>query len=187
MEEEVVLLLEEAKDGNDKTIAHLIVELEKVRAGKATPSMLDSVNVEYYGAMTPLHQLANINTMDARTLTVQPWERGILDAISKGIIDANLGLNPQNNGEMIILNVPMLTEERRKDLVKKVKAEAEHAKVGIRNNRKDANDFLKKLKTDGLPEDRVKDVETKIQTLTDAAVKRCDELAAKKEADIMTI
>src|SRR3989344_9453937 len=102
MEDEVQLLLDEAKEGNDKTISHLIVELEKVRAGKATPSMLDSVNVEYYGAMTPLHQLANINTMDARTITVQPWERGILDAISTGIINANLGLNPQNNGEMII-------------------------------------------------------------------------------------
>jgi len=187
MEEEVQLLLDEAKDGNEKTIGHLMVELEKVRAGRATPSMLDSVQVEYYGAMTPLSQLANINTMDARTITVQPWERGILDAISKGIIDSNLGLNPQNNGDMIILNVPALTEERRRDLVKKVKAEAEHAKVGIRNNRKDANDYLKKLKTDGLPEDRVKDVENKIQILTDTAVKRCDELAAKKEADIMTI
>ena len=187
MEDEIQLLLEQAKESNDKSIAHLIAELEKVRAGKATPSMLDSVMVEYYGAMTPIHQLANVNTLDARTITVQPWERGILDAIATGIINANIGLNPQNNGDMIILNVPALTEERRKDLVKKVKAEVEHAKVGIRNNRKDAMDELKKLKTDGLPEDRVKDLETKIQTLTDAAVKRCDELAAKKESDIMTI
>lgn len=187
MEEEIQLLLDEAKSSNDKSINHLISELEKVRAGKATPSMLDSVHVEYYGAMTPLHQLANINTMDARTITVQPWERGILDAIATGIINSNLGLNPQNNGEMIILNVPALTEERRRDLVKKVKAEAEHAKVGIRNNRKEAMDYLKKLKNDGLPEDRMKDLETKIQTLTDAAVKRCDDLAAKKETDIMTI
>ena len=144
MEEEIQLLLDEAKSSNDKSINHLICELEKVRAGKATPSMLDSVHVEYYGAMTPLHQLANINTMDARTITVQPWERGILDAIATGIINSNLGLNPQNNGEMIILNVPALTEERRRDLVKKVKSEAEHAKVGIRNNRKDAMDYLKK-------------------------------------------
>lgn len=187
MEEELQLLLEDAKERNDKTINHLIAELEKVRAGKASPSMLDSVQVEYYGAMTPLSQLANVNTLDARTITVQAWERGILDAIATGIINANLGLNPQNNGEMIILNVPALTEERRKDLVKKVKSEAEHAKVGIRNNRKEANDMLKKLKGDGLPEDRAKDVETKIQTLTDAAVKRCDELATKKESDIMTI
>lgn len=187
MEEEVELLLEDVKERNDKSIAHLISELEKVRAGKASPSMLDSVNVEYYGAMTPLSQVANVNTLDARTITVQPWERGILDAIATGIINSNLGLNPQNNGEMIILNVPALTEERRKDLVKKVKAEAEHAKVGIRNNRKDANDALKKLKTDGLPEDRFKDLETKIQNFTDQAVKRCDELATKKETDIMTI
>jgi ribosome recycling factor len=187
MEEEVQMLLDEAKDSNDKSIGHLITGLEKIRAGKATPSMLDSVMVEYYGAMTPLSQVANVNTMDARTITVQPWEKSMLDPISKGIIDANLGLNPQNNGDVIILNVPALTEERRKDLVKKVKAEAEHAKVGIRNNRKEAMDFLKKLKGDGLPEDRVKDVETKVQALTDAAVKRCDELAAKKEADIMTV
>lgn len=187
MEDQIQHLLDHAKADNDKTIAHLISELEKVRAGKATPSMLDSVHVEYYGSMTPIHQLANINTMDARTITVQPWERGILDAISKGIIDANLGLNPQNNGDMIILNVPALTEERRKDLVKKVKAEAEHAKVGIRNNRKEAMDQLKKLKNDGLPEDRMKDLETKIQTLTDTAVKRCDEVADKKEKDIMTV
>jgi ribosome recycling factor len=187
MEEEIQKLLNNAKAGNDKSISHLMADLEKIRAGKASPSMLDSVMVEYYGAMTPIHQLANINTMDARTITVQAWERGILDAIATGIINANLGLNPQNNGEMIILNVPALTEERRKDLVKKVKAEAEHAKVSIRNNRKDANDVLKKLKGDGLPEDRVKDLENKIQTFTDAAVKRCDELAAKKESDIMTI
>lgn len=187
MEEEIQKLLNDAQAGNDKSISHLMAELEKIRAGKASPSMLDSVMVEYYGAMTPIHQLANINTMDARTITVQAWERGILDAIATGIINANIGLNPQNNGEMIILNVPALTEERRKDLVKKVKAEAEHAKVSIRNNRKDANDGLKKLKGDGLAEDRVKDLESKIQTFTDAAVKKCDELAAKKETDIMII
>lgn len=187
MEEEIQMLLDEAKESNDKSIAHLILELEKIRAGKATPSMLDSVQVEYYGAMTPLSQLANVNTLDARTITVQPWEKNQLDAISTGIINANLGLNPQNNGDMIIINVPVLTEERRKDLVKKVKAEAEHAKVGIRNNRKDANDYAKKLKADGLAEDQVKDIETKVQGFTDAAVKRIDELAAKKEADIMTI
>ena len=187
MEEEIQMLLDEAKQSNDKSIAHLITELEKVRAGKATPSMLDSVQVEYYGSMVPLSQVANVNTIDARTITVQPWERNILDAISTGIINANLGLNPQNNGEMIILNVPALTEERRKDLVKKVKAEAEHAKVAVRNNRKDANDYAKKLKTDGLAEDRVKDIEGKIQVFTDTAVKRIDEVAAKKESDIMTI
>ncbi|MBL7898739.1 MAG: ribosome recycling factor [Crocinitomicaceae bacterium] len=187
MEEEIQFLMDAAKESNEKSISHLMAELEKIRAGRATPSMLDSVMVEYYGAMTPLQQVANVGTMDARTITVQPWERSMLDPIATGIINANLGLNPQNNGEIIICNVPMLTEERRKDLVKKVKAEAEHAKVGIRNNRKDANDELKKLKGDGLPEDRVKDLETKVQALTDAAVKRCDELAAKKEADIMTI
>jgi len=187
MEEEIQMLLEEAKVSNEKTINHFISELEKIRAGKATPSMLDSVQVEYYGAHVPLSQVANVNTLDARTITVQPWERNLLDAIATGVMNANLGLNPQNNGEMIIINVPALTEERRKELVKKVKAEGEHAKVGIRNNRKDAMDYAKKLKTDGLAEDRVKDLEGKIQVFTDAASKKVDELMTKKEADIMTI
>lgn len=187
MEEEIEMLLEEAKSGNDKSIEHLITSLEKIRAGKATPSMLDSVVVEAYGAMTPLNQVANVNTLDAKTITVQPWDKSTLDAICTGIINANLGLNPQNNGEGIIINVPALTEERRKDLVKKAKSEGENAKVSIRNNRKEANDYLKKLKGDGLSEDRVKDLEGEVQKITDGAISHIEKLIITKEGDIMTI
>lgn len=187
MDEEIQLLLEDTKDKNNKSIEHLGAELQKIRAGKANPSMLDSVQVDAYGAMTPLSQLANVNTLDARTITVQPWDKGMLDEIAKGITNANLGLNPQNNGEMIIISVPTLTEERRVELVKKAKAEGEHAKVSIRNNRKDANDLIKSLKNDGLSEDRVKDVEDEVQKITDGAVTKIDALITKKEADIMTI
>ena len=187
MTEEVQMALDEAKASNDKAISHLISELEKVRAGKATPSLLDSVVVEYYGALTPLSQLANVSTLDARTLTVQPWEKGILDEVAKGITHANLGLNPQNNGEMIIINVPALTEERRLDLVKKAKSEGENAKVSIRNNRKESNDLIKSLKNDGLSEDQVKDAEDEIQKVTDSYVKKVDEIVTIKEKDIMTV
>lgn len=187
MEDEIELLIAETNESNNGAINHLIAELEKIRAGKATPSMLDSVQVEAYGAISPISQVANVNTLDAKTLTVQPWDKGNLDAIATGIINANLGLNPQNNGEMIIISVPVLTEERRLDLVKKAKAEGEHAKVSIRNNRKEGNDAIRKLGNDGLSEDRVKDVEGEIQTMTDAAVKKIDDLVARKEADIIKI
>ena len=187
MEEEIEIILESAVEGNDKSIQHLITNLEKIRAGKATPSMLDSVSVEAYGATTPLNQVATVNTLDAKTLTVQPWDKSNLDAIATGIINANLGLNPQNNGESIIINVPVLTEERRKDLVKNAKSEAENAKVSVRNNRKEANDELKKLKNEGLAEDRVRVLEDEVQAMTDAAVTRIDDLVAAKEKDIMTI
>ncbi|WP_066758346.1 ribosome recycling factor [Crocinitomix algicola] len=187
MEEEIELLLDEAKQGNQATIDHLIASLEKIRAGKATPSMLDSVMVEAYGASSPISQVANVNTLDAKTITVQPWDKSNLDAISTGIINANLGLNPQNNGESIIINVPVLTEDRRRDLVKKAKSEGESAKVSIRNNRKEANDYLKKLKGEGLSEDRVKNLEDVVQGLTDSSIVKIDELIVKKEADIMTI
>ncbi|MBD3638168.1 MAG: ribosome recycling factor [Crocinitomicaceae bacterium] len=187
MEEEIQMLLDEAREENKKSIDHLITELEKIRAGRATPSMLDSVQVEAYGAVTPINQVANVNTLDARTITVQPWDKAMLDEISTGIVNANLGLNPQNNGEMIIINVPALTEERRTDLVKKAKAEGEHAKVSVRNHRKDANANAKKLKDDGLSEDRLKRIEDEIQEITDKAVERIDTLIAKKEEDIMTV
>lgn len=187
MEEEIQMLLEEAKAGNDKSIQHLVDSLEKIRAGKATPSMLDGVMVEVYGSLTPVNQVANINTIDAKTLTVQPWDKSTLDAIATGIMNANIGLNPQSNGESLIINIPMVTEERRRDLVKRAKAECEFAKVSIRNNRKEGNDYAKKLKTDGLAEDRVKDIETQIQTYTDGAIRKIDELLVKKEVDIMTI
>ncbi|OIQ24424.1 MAG: ribosome recycling factor [Crocinitomix sp. MedPE-SWsnd] len=187
MEEEIQMLMDEAKDANEKSFDHLRNGLEKIRAGRATPSMLDSVQVEAYGALGPLNQVANVNTLDARTITVQPWDKANLDAITTGIINANLGLNPQNNGEMIIINVPTLTEERRIELVKKAKAEGEHAKVSIRNNRKEANDFIKKLKDDGLSEDRQKDLEGEVQVLTDGAIKKIDDLLTAKEADILKV
>lgn len=187
MTEEIQLILSEFKDSNEKSLAHFTTELEKIRAGKATPSMLDSVKVDYYGTPTALSQVANVATMDARTITVQPWERKLLDEISRGIINSNLGLSPQNNGEMIIINVPALTEERRKEFVKKAKAEGETAKVVIRNNRKDANDMLKMLKTDGLPEDMGKDAETKIQDITNQYSSKIDDLVNLKEVDIMKV
>ncbi len=187
MEDEIEMILMELNEGNDKSLAHLITELEKIRAGKASPSMLDSVQVEAYGVMTPINQLASVNTLDAKTITIQPFDKSTLDAICTGVINANLGLNPQNNGELIIINVPVLTEERRREFVKKAKSEGEHAKVSVRNNRKDGNDNVKKLGDDGLSEDRVKDLEAEIQDITNSNVKRVDELVALKEKDIMTI
>jgi ribosome recycling factor len=187
MTEEVQFVIDEFKSANDKSVGHLKYELEKIRAGKATPSMLDSVMVEYYGAPTPLAQLANINTMDARTLTVQPWERNLLNDIARGIINSNLGLAPQNNGEMLIINVPALTEERRRELVKKAKAEGESAKVAVRNNRKDAMDLLKDMKNDGLAEDIVKVGEAKIQDVVNAYATQIDDLINLKEIDIMKL
>lgn len=187
MTEEVQMIYDECKSSNAKTLNHLEHELQKVRAGKATPSMLQSVMVDYYGAPTPLAQVANVSTMDARTITVQPWERTMLNEIAKGIINSNLGFAPQNNGEMLLINVPPLTEERRKEMVKKAKGEGEHAKVGVRNNRKDALDLIKSLKNDGLSEDLAKDSENEIQNITNAFIKKVDDLIELKEKDIMTI
>lgn len=187
MTEELQMIYDELKESNSKSITHLDNELIKVRAGKATPSMLQGVMVDYYGAPTPIQQVSNINTMDARTLTVQAFERPMLNEIAKGIMNANLGLNPQNNGEQLIIQIPPLTEERRRDLVKKAKAEGEHAKVGIRNNRKDALDMVKSLKNDGLSEDMVKDAENEIQNITNSFIKRVDDSVDAKEKDIMTI
>jgi ribosome recycling factor len=155
-----------------------------IRAGKATPSMLNGVKVEYYGALTPLSQVANINTMDAHTITVQPWEKQLIPEIEKGILSANLGFNPMNNGESIIINVPILTEERRRELAKHAKAEAEMAKVSIRNDRKDANHELKKL---DISEDLLANTEVDVQTLTDKYIEKVDALYAIKEKEIMTV
>ncbi len=187
MNEEVEMALAEAKEGMEASLAHLRSELIKIRAGRATPSMLGSVMVEYYGTPTPLSQVANVNTSDARTLTVQPWEKSILQDVVKGIQNANLGLNPQNNGEMIIISIPMLTEERRKELVKSAKAAGEHSKVGIRAKRKDANDFVKSLKTDGLSEDEAKSAEEKVQQLTNDYIAKVDDIVDAKEVDIMKV
>lgn len=187
MTEELNEIYDELRDSNNKTLTHLENELVKVRAGKATPSMLNGVMVDYYGSPTPLQQVANVGTMDARTITVQPWEKSMLNEISKGIINANLGFNPQNNGETILIAVPPLTEERRRDLVKRAKAEGENAKVRVRNNRKDALDMVKELKNEGLSEDLMKDAENHIQLITDSYIKKVDEQIELKEKDIMTI
>lgn len=187
MTEDLQLIYDELKSSNAKSIVHLENELLKIRAGKATPSMLHSVMVDYYGSPTPIQQVANINSMDARTLTVQAWEKNMLQEIAKGIINSNLGLNPQNNGEQLIIQIPPLTEERRRDLVKKARAESEHAKVGIRNNRKDGIDMVKDLKAEGLSEDMTKDAENEIQNITNSFIKKVDELVDAKEKDIMTI
>lgn len=187
MSEEVNLAKQEFKSSNDKSVEHLDTELRKIRVGKATPDMLQSVTVDYYGTQTPLTQVANVGTLDGRTLTVQPWEKGLLSECAKGIINASLGLAPQDNGEMLIINVPPLTEERRKELVKRAKAEGEQAKVSVRNHRKDAMDYVKELKNEGLSEDEAKVAEDEIQQITNKYVDIIDERIEQKEKDIMTI
>lgn len=187
MNEEMAMILDMTKESMNKAISHFANELTKIRAGRATPSMLDSVYVDYYGANTPLNQVANVNTPDPRTITVQPWEKKMLEPIEKAIINSNLGFNPQNNGDVIIISVPILTEERRKNLVKQVKVEAENARVGIRNARKDANDELKNLQKDGLSEDLAKMGEDEVQKITNAFNAKIDELVNAKEKDIMTV
>jgi ribosome recycling factor len=187
MQEEIEFILDTAKEAMDKSIKHLEDALSKIRAGKASPAMLDGVMVDYYGSQTPLNQVSNVNTPDARTLSIQPWEKAMLEPIERSIINANLGLNPQNNGELIMINVPPLTEERRKDLVKKAKSESEDAKVGIRNARKEANDEIKKLEKDGLSEDLSKDAVEEVQKITNQFSLKVDSEIERKEKDIMTV
>jgi ribosome recycling factor len=187
MREELELIYGEFKASNTKSIDHLNSELLKIRAGKASPAMLQGVMVDYYGSPTPLQQVANVGTMDARTITVQPWEKSLLNEIMRAIINANLGFAPQSNGESLLISVPPLTEERRRDLVKRAKAEGENAKVAVRNNRKDAIDMIKGLKDEGLSEDMQKDAEGEVQTITNSFSVKVDELIKDKEADIMTI
>lgn len=187
MQEDLDFIIDSAKESMDDAIRYLGEELLKIRAGKANPAMLSSVMVDYYGSMTKLAQVANVNTPDAKTLRIQPWEKNMIDPIEKAIAYANLGFNPQNNGEVIIITIPPLTEERRKDLVKAVKAQAEHARVSIRNARKEANDEIKKLQKDGLSEDIAKSAEAEVQELTDKYNKKIDTEIELKEKDIMTI
>ncbi|MGF7041658.1 ribosome recycling factor [Mucilaginibacter lappiensis] len=177
----------DAKALMDKAIDHADSELNKIRAGKASPSLLDDVMVDYYGSPTPLSQVGSVNTPDARTIVIQPWEKSLLAPIEKAIKEANLGVNPQNDGIIIRINVPPLTEERRRDLVKKAKAEAETGKIAVRNIRKDANEKIKKLKTEGVSEDEIKVGEAEIQKLTDAYIIKVDQLSEAKEKDIMTV
>ena len=187
MSEALTPIFDELDDKMKDAISHLKNELGKLRAGRATPSMLDSVQVEYYGSMVPLNQVANVNTPDARTLVIQPWEKSILQDIERAIINANLGYNPQNDGDIIIMNIPQLTEERRGLLVKNVKAEAEHAKVSIRNARRDANDAIKKEQKNGLSEDLAKSAEDDVQKVIDETSKSIDTIAEAKEKEMMTV
>lgn len=185
--EEIEFILDSTKESMTGSVAHLEKEFLNIRAGKATPQMLGGVFVDYYGSQTPLSQVANINVPDARTITVTPWEKSMLQPIEKAIMVANIGFNPMNNGENIIISVPPLTEERRRDLVKQAKAEAEDAKIGVRNARKDANTEIKKLEKDGVSEDVCKSAEEDVQKLTDAFIKKIDEHLAIKEAEIMKV
>jgi len=187
MSELVKKQITEAKAAMDRALDHADNELNKIRAGKASPSMLDDVFVDYYGTATPLSQVGSVNTPDARTIVVQPWEKSLLGAIEKAIMEANLGVNPQNDGVVIRINVPPLTEERRRDLVKKAKGEAENGKIAIRNVRKDANEKIRKLKSEGVSEDEMKTGEAEIQKLTDSYIVKDDQLADAKEKDIMTV
>jgi ribosome recycling factor len=183
--EEIEMYLDEAKDQMNKAIAHVSLELTKIRAGKANPSMLDGILVSYYGAMTPLQQVASMTTPDARTIFIKPWEKGLIQEIEKSITNANLGLTPQNDGQQIIINIPMLTEERRRQLVKQVSQECEAGKVSIRSIRKETNESLKKIK--GASEDDLKNAEGTVQKLTDDFIIKIDSLLKKKEIEIMTV
>ena len=187
MEEELELILGAAEESMDKALEHLDYELGKIRAGKANPHVLDDVKVEYFGAPTPLNQVANVSVPDPRTIAVKPWEKSMIGPIEKAIMAANLGLNPDNNGEMIRIMIPPLTEERRRDLAKMAKRTCEDTKIAIRNIRRDAIEDLKKLKKDGLGEDLQKDKEGEIQKHHDVHVKKVDEMYAAKEKDIMTV
>lgn len=187
MNELISLELDDCKENMGKAVAHTETELSKIRAGKASPSMLDGISIDYYGSMTPLSQVSNVNTTDARTIVIQPWEKNIISTIEKAIMESNLGLNPQNDGSIIRLVVPVLTEERRRELVKKAKEEAEKGRITIRNIRKDANESIKKLKNDGASEDEIKVGEAEVQKLTDSFIVKVDQLSELKEKDIMTV
>jgi len=183
--EEIELYLDEAKDQMNKAIVHVSLELTKIRAGKANPSMLDGIMVPYYGATSPLQQISSMTTPDARTIFIKPWEKNLIQDIEKAIMDANLGLTPQNDGQQIIINIPMLTEERRRQLVKQASHECEQGKVSIRSIRKETNESLKKIK--GASEDDVKNAEDTVQKLTDEHIVKIDSFLKKKEVEIMTV
>ncbi len=187
MEEEAIFCVEMAQEKMDKAIKHLEDELVHVRAGKASPAILDGITVDYYGAVTPLSQVSNIGTPDPKTIVIQPWEKTMLSVIEKAILYANIGLTPMNNGEIIRLIIPPLTEERRRNLVKQVKTMGENTKVSIRNARRDANEELKKFLKEGLPEDVEIELQEKIQGLTDNYIRKIDTIVSVKEKEIMTV
>lgn len=187
MSEEAKMILEDTKESMEGSLEHLDKEFLKIRTGKANPAMLLGVKAEFYGVLTPIEQMSNINTPDPRQIVVQPWDKSTLSEIEKAILNSNLGFNPQNDGELIRIAVPPLTEERRKDLVKKAKNEAEDAKVAIRNIRRSANEMAKGLKDEGFSEDLVSNLEIDIQELTDKYIKKVDEMFVEKEKEIITI
>lgn len=187
MAEDIASILEVAEDHMKKAITHFETELVKIRAGKANPQMLDGITVDYYGSLMPINQVANISVMDARTLSIQPWEKNMLQPIERAIIAANIGINPQNDGALIRLFLPPMTEERRKELVKKSHGEGEHSKVAIRNIRRDAIEHIKKLQKNGLSEDAAKEAEANVQEVTDKFISAVEKHLAAKEKEIMSV
>jgi ribosome recycling factor len=187
MSEDVSMTIEEAGDSMLKAINHLEAELVKIRAGKANPQMLDGINVDYYGTPTALNQISNVSVLDARTLTIQPWEKNMLQPIERAIINSNIGINPQNDGNIIRLFLPPLTEERRKELVKRCQGEGEHCRVAIRNIRRDAIEHIKKAQKNGLSEDAAKDAETEVQEVTNKYISMVEKHLTTKEKEIMAI
>ncbi|MGC8749985.1 ribosome recycling factor [Hydrotalea sp.] len=187
MTEELNLIIDDVESGMGKAIVHLEVELTKIRAGKASPAMLEGIMVDYYGAPTPIQQVANVSVLDARTISIQPWEKKMLAAIEKAIMQANIGITPQNDGNQIRLFMPPLTEERRKEMVKKAAAEGEQTKVAIRNIRREGIEQVKKLQKDGLSEDASKDAEKAIQEITDKYINLVEKHLSVKEKEIMTV
>ena len=187
MDEEIQFYLSDAEESMGKAVSHVGVEMARIRAGKASPAMLDGLRVDYYGTPTPVAQVANVSTPDARSLLIKPWEKNMVSEIAKAIKNSDLGLNPVSDADGIRLNIPPMTEERRRDLVKQAKNEAENGKVRVRGIRKDVNDALRKLLKDGAAEDAVKDAEAKVQKYTDAHIVDVDKLLAKKESEIMNI
>ena len=187
MIEKAKTVIDAAKDKMLSAVTYLDEDLKTYRAGKANPAVFNSVVVNYYGTMTPIPQVASISTPDAKTMLIQPWDRNLIHPVEKAIMDANLGFTPQNNGEVIRINIPALTEERRKELVKKARTAGENAKVGVRNARRDAIETLKKLQKEGLPEDSEKDFEDEVQKCTDNFIKKIDEILNAKEKEVMTV
>jgi ribosome recycling factor len=187
MNEEVEFIFEMTRERMEKAIEHLDTELVRIRAGKANVHILDGIVVEYYGTPTPLNQVSNISTPDAKTIMIQPWEKNMIDPIEKALMNSSVGITPVNNGEVIRLIIPQLTEERRRSLVKQVKNEGENARVSVRNSRRDANDEFKKMQKDGLSEDETKVAEDHIQKMTDEFTEKVDKIIESKEEDIMTI
>ncbi|MBN3036465.1 MAG: ribosome recycling factor [Bacteroidales bacterium] len=187
MIEECQLIYDDAEENMGRSLVHLEKEFQKIRAGKASPDMLDGIKVDYYGIMTPINQTANITTPDPRQIIVQPWDKSIIGALEKAILAANIGFNPKNEGEVLRIPVPPVTEQRRKELVKQARNESENARVSIRNIRRSANEEAKKLEKEGVSEDDIKKLQEQIQKLTDEYIEKVDEYFAKKEKDIMTI